>query len=118
MSLFAISKMSICQSLQSHSEIAVLFFQLLHFYCGLGWLFVLIDFFPPCELAFLVVCASQCISQRHAVQLELLRHILHQEPHVIVLKNLFFVHKNYKVWRSDFRLDDVIDLQCALTVFG
>lgn len=79
---------------------------------------MLIDFFPPCELAFLVVCASQCISQRHAVQLELLRHILHQEPHVIVLKNLFFVHKNYKVWRSDFRLDDVIDLQCALTVFG
>jgi hypothetical protein len=118
MSSFAINKKSICQSLPSHSEIAVLFFQLLHSYCGVGWLFVLIGFFPLSELALLVVCASQCMSQRHAVQLELLCHILHQEPHVIVLENLLFVHKNYKMWWSDFCLNDVIDLQCALTVFG
>jgi hypothetical protein len=103
---------------QSHSKIAVLFLQLLHSYCGLGWLFVLIGFFPLSELALLVVCASQCVSQWHAVQLEFLCHILHQEPHVIVLENLLFVHKNYKVWWSDFCLNDVVYLQCAFTVFG
>ncbi len=58
------------------------------------------------------------MSQGHPIHLKLLGHVPHEEPHIVTLEYLLLIDEHDKMGRPHLGLDNVINLQGALTVLG